>query len=434
MPARASAKAPKVVVIGGQFAGRKAARLLQRDFDVTLVDAKGVWEYTPGILRCLVEPGTSRHMVLAQPPGTLTACATGFEIEEVDDGGEVTGVELSDGSKLPADFVILATGSSYASPVKTSQLEASSVEKRREELARGNATLEAASSVLVVGGGTVGVELAAEIVGKYRAAKKVTLVTPADRLLERMPEQAGKLALKWLKSNGVRVILKDRVSDWGGASVDDSVLAPGGGAYVVKTAGGKTIEADVVYPCVGGAPAAAPAKKSIGSAMGIKGDVHVDSAMRITGMTNVFAAGDCADTHVGEERTAFTADLNAIAAAANVKNLRRGRSLQAYPNVVTGWSRVPVIAVVSLYKWYAVMQFNRVVIGGKFPAVVKWFLETMQIAVARGTWGAAFVWDAIEKVTVALGRFLFTKEDESGSAPGLELMKSISKNPPVAPA
>jgi hypothetical protein len=58
----------------------------------------------------------------------------------------------------------------------------------------------------------------------------------------------------------------------------------------------------------------------------------------------------------------------------------------------------------------------------------------MQIAVARGTWGAAFVWDAIEKVTVALGRFLFTKEDESGSAPGLELMKSISKNPPVAPA
>ena len=39
---------PKVVIVGGQFAGRRAARLLgglhgDGQFDVTMVDAKGFW-------------------------------------------------------------------------------------------------------------------------------------------------------------------------------------------------------------------------------------------------------------------------------------------------------------------------------------------------------------------------------------------------------
>ena len=44
----------RVVIVGGGFAGRRALRVLQNDFDVRLVDAKGYWEYTPAALRCLV--------------------------------------------------------------------------------------------------------------------------------------------------------------------------------------------------------------------------------------------------------------------------------------------------------------------------------------------------------------------------------------------
>lgn len=42
------------------------------------------------------------------------------------------------------------------------------------------ARLRDANSVVVVGGGYVGVELAAEVVGKYASQKKVTLVSASD--------------------------------------------------------------------------------------------------------------------------------------------------------------------------------------------------------------------------------------------------------------
>ena len=80
MSAEGSRK-PQVVVVGGQFAGRRAAKLLRRGgkFGVTLVDAKSFWEYTPGALRCLVEPRATRRLLQPHPPGTVNATAVGFE-------------------------------------------------------------------------------------------------------------------------------------------------------------------------------------------------------------------------------------------------------------------------------------------------------------------------------------------------------------------
>ena len=49
----------KVVVIGGGFAGAYIARHLEKDFDVTLIDTKDYFEFTPGILRTIVFP---KHM------------------------------------------------------------------------------------------------------------------------------------------------------------------------------------------------------------------------------------------------------------------------------------------------------------------------------------------------------------------------------------
>ena len=63
---------------------------------------------------------------------------------------------------------------------------------------------------------------------------------------------------------------------------------------------------------------------------------------------------------------------------------------------------VPRIAVVSLHKWNAVMQFNGLVLGGAFPAFVKWFIEAMQISSAAGVLGATALWDAVEALNVFL--------------------------------
>ena len=117
-----------MVVVGGQFAGRRASRMLRRGgrIHVTLVDSKGFWEYTPGALRCLVEPKSARKMVQAQPRGTVRATAVGLESAGSDT--TVTGVKLNDGSSLPADHVVIATGSSYPNPIKATHDVASSPE------------------------------------------------------------------------------------------------------------------------------------------------------------------------------------------------------------------------------------------------------------------------------------------------------------------
>jgi len=45
----------RIVIVGASFAGLWCQRNLCRDFDVTVIDYKRYFEYTPGILRVFVE-------------------------------------------------------------------------------------------------------------------------------------------------------------------------------------------------------------------------------------------------------------------------------------------------------------------------------------------------------------------------------------------
>ncbi len=48
----------------GQFAGRRVAQALVEAFDVVMVDAKPAFEYTPSLLRCLVEPAHAHNIIV----------------------------------------------------------------------------------------------------------------------------------------------------------------------------------------------------------------------------------------------------------------------------------------------------------------------------------------------------------------------------------
>ena len=98
--------------------------------------------------------------------------------------------------------------------------------------------IRSSKSVLIVGGGPSGVELAAEIAVDF-PEKKVTLVGP--RLLEFIGEKAADKAFDWLKSKKVEVILNQ--------SVDLNSASDGNKTY--KTSGGETIQADCHFLCVG---------------------------------------------------------------------------------------------------------------------------------------------------------------------------------------
>jgi apoptosis-inducing factor 2 len=148
--------------------------------------------------------------------------------------------------------------------------------------------IESSRSILVVGGGPVGVELAGEIATDY-PGKKVTLVHKGPRLLEFIGPKASKKALDWLISKKVDVLLNQ--------TVDVTSLEASSGTYV--TSSGEKITADCYFVCVG---------KPIGSgwlsdsvlkeALDARGRFMVDKHLRIKGSEIIFAAGDITDIPV----------------------------------------------------------------------------------------------------------------------------------------
>lgn len=55
------------------------------------------------------------------------------------------------------------------------------MDERRRNIATAHEELKRAKRIVIVGGGTVGVELAAEIVGKWGEGKQVKLITSHER-------------------------------------------------------------------------------------------------------------------------------------------------------------------------------------------------------------------------------------------------------------
>ena len=92
---------PTVAIVGGGFSGLWAQRALSDDYDVTIVDFKDYFEYTPGILRCFVEPKALRSLTAALPRrrNKLLRC----EVLDVSPSGTLR-VRHADGNEASLDF------------------------------------------------------------------------------------------------------------------------------------------------------------------------------------------------------------------------------------------------------------------------------------------------------------------------------------------
>lgn len=270
---------PRLLIVGGGFAGISLALNSSSFADVTLVSRTEYFELTWATPRAMVDASTAERAIwsLGQMPLGATS-KRGVVVSMTDK--EAT---LDSGEVVRFDYAALCHGSSYADTFAKSAASVTRDDRLKELAAKGEA-IRNAKNIVVVGGGPAGVEAAAEIVEAY-AGKKITLVTPGARLLESSPAKIGAHAKAWLAQHGVSVVLGERASVAEG--VDRS--APG----TVTLSSGKTVQADVVLWCVGGSVNSDYLKAHLGNAVDPNGRVKVNDKLQVEGYPHMFALGDC---------------------------------------------------------------------------------------------------------------------------------------------
>ena len=222
----------------------------------------------------------------------FAGCFVQAEVASVSaDGVQVHGRQ----QPIAFDYLIIATGSSYAFPAKVAESEMSNAIGLYNYLID---KVQQAEHILIIGGGPVGVELAAEI-GTDFPSKKVTLVHNQTTLLRpgvfneklypRIHDQLEKL--------GVQMILNDRIEMPKDSTYHHHMNYVESKRTFVTERSKQSITADLTFVCVG----AHVNNKSILNG-GLKSKINpqtgrlmVNNYLQVDGYENIFAVGDICD-------------------------------------------------------------------------------------------------------------------------------------------
>ncbi|KAL9235880.1 hypothetical protein vseg_010612 [Gypsophila vaccaria] len=330
-----------VVIIGGGVAGALLAKLLQHDAHVTLIDPKDYLEITWATLRSMVDQSFAERSFIYYNeflPKVKKITSTAKNITQ-------TEVLTAQGDSIPYDYLVIATGHLHSDPLT-----------RTDSLYKYQSTYDKISSsrtILIVGGGPTGVELAGEIISEF-PDKKITLVNRGSRLLQFIGPKASQKALDWLISKNVNVLLNQTVS-----------LKPSSeGVY--ETSDGETVIADAYFNCTGKPFGSSWIKDTVlKDNLDGKGTLEVDKYLRVVGRKNVFAIGDI--TNVPELKQGFLAMKHAELTAKNLKLLLR----EGNEEKLEAYKPSQPLAFVSLGKKEGVAQINKFTIGGCLPGYIK---------------------------------------------------------------
>ncbi|CAK7331997.1 unnamed protein product [Dovyalis caffra] len=335
----------RLVVIGGGIAGSLLAKSLQFHADVTFIDPKEYFEITWASLRTMVEPSFGERSVINH----RDYFTNGRIVTSTAIGITETEVLTADDRSIAYDYLVIATG--HRDPVPKTRME------RLDQYQAENQKIKSAQSVLIVGGGPTGVELAGEIAVDF-PEKQVTLVHSGSRLLEFIGPKASDKTLQWLTSKRVNVKLEQKV--------DLNSITNNNDTKTYHTSAGETIRADCHFLCTG---------KPLGSEwledtilkniLDGQGRLMVDEYLRVKGRKNIFAIGDITD--IPEIKQGYLAQKHASVAAENLKLLMatgKERKMSTYkPGSTT--------ALVSLGRRDAVAQFPFTTISGIVPGMIK---------------------------------------------------------------
>ncbi len=283
-----SSQSNTFVIVGGGLAGAKGAEALRdRDFagDVVVVAAEQHLPYER-------PPLSKEYLAGKKKFAEFTAATSAWyrdhhidlrlatSVTSVDRGAHLVG--LSDGSTIGYDKLLMATGSSSRRlPIPGADADGVHYLRTVDDADALDAAVTDGSSLAIVGGGWIGLEVAAEA---RRRGATVTVVEAAELpLLGALGRELAEVFAMLHREHGVDLRL--------GAAVEEITTADGA-ATGLRLGDGSTVAADAVLVAVGATPNTELAKAA-GLSMAPDGGVLVDSTL-CSSDPDIFAVGDIA--------------------------------------------------------------------------------------------------------------------------------------------
>ncbi|MFZ2510927.1 MAG: FAD-dependent oxidoreductase [Gordonia sp. (in: high G+C Gram-positive bacteria)] len=317
-----------VVIIGAGAAGATAAQTLRGEGytgEVTIIGAEaGLPFRRTALSKDLLTADLSQQRIALQKQQywsdkdiEIRSAATvlGFD-------PEARTVSLSDGTELSYAALILATG---GQPIRPDWLDDDVPTLRTvADAERIRAAIAQSGSLTVIGGGLIGLELAASAAA---AGHRVTVLEAGDRLMSRVvPREVSVFLADLHRQHGVDVRLDGRVVRASAAGVELHDGEQIGGTVVAALG----MAPDVALAEVAGADAG-------------RGGIVVDPSLR-TSLAGVYAAGDVAavpDPRTGEPARGehwFAAVDQGAAAARTVLADLAGARAPVFAEVPRAWT------------------------------------------------------------------------------------------------
>jgi NADH dehydrogenase len=300
---------PRIVIVGGGFAGAKLTRMLQKRAkfaDITLVSEESYTTFNPMLAEVVGATVFPEHVIAPLRETVGRARFVMGAVDGVDFANKRLSCDTLKGNvELDYDHLVLAFGNRARVDLIAGMAEHAVVLKTvgdamhiRNLVLRRLAQIELETDpqlrrclghFVVVGGGFSGVEVAGAIADSLREIRrfyplvnadelKVTLLQNVERLLMELPKSLGEAAETSLKKRGIEVMTLT------GASAV--------GAQSVQLDSGRILSAATTICTIGTLPNALTARlKELATE---RGRIVANADLSVTNANSVWAIGDCA--------------------------------------------------------------------------------------------------------------------------------------------
>ena len=301
----------KIVVVGGVAGGMSAAtrlRRLKEDAEIMVLERSGHVSFAncglPYHVGGVIE---DREDLLLQTPESLAArfnldVRVRNEVVGIDTAAHTVDIRDLDSDRVYTeryDALVLSPGARPVRPPIPGIERALTLRDIEDTDRMIGALTDAVTTVAIIGGGFIGIELAENLV---KRGLRVTIVEATDQVMAPLDPEMVMPVQRRIRDHGVRLLLGRSVVEIGPESVtlDDGTVVP----------------ADMVVASIGVRPESALAAAA-GVEVGAGGGIVVDGQMR-TSAPDVYAVGDAVVKHDAED------DSDVLVPLANTAN-RQGR-------------------------------------------------------------------------------------------------------------